>query len=254
MLANLFKPKPLLDDPSAAWICQQFEWIVQQFDGDFFEQTTILVLPDNNHFPGKADNHQAMAQILFDRVKHYAGLNHWPTLLLNLAQHAPQQDDQQAILPLTLQQGQQLAPVAGPPLRVYFNPAQVNEPQAMISSFAQSLAHALAQQTEQPPAIETQQWPLLVELVAIYLGFGVPMTNSAFAFAGGCGSCGKLAAQRQAFLSQDEALFALALFCQHKQIDNSTVVPQLNSHLKKLYKRAQWQLQQIPLQRPQLAG
>lgn len=254
MLANLFKPKPLLDDTSAAWICQQFDWIAQQFDGDFFKQTTVLVLPDNNHFPGKADSHQSMAQLLFDQVKHYAGLSHWPTLLLNLAQHSPQQDDQQQKLPLTLQQGQQLATVECPPLRVYFNPAQVNEPQAMISSFAQSLANALAQQTEQPPAIEPQQWPLLVELVAIYLGFGVPMTNSAFAFAGGCGSCGKRAAQRQAFLSQDEALFALALFCQLKQIENSTVVPQLKPHLKKLYKRAQWQLQQTPLRLPQLAG
>ena len=123
---------------------------------------------------------------------------------------------------------------------------QVNDPQAMVSSFAQSVAHALAQQAETAPQIDAEQWPLLVELVAIYLGFGVPMTNTAFAFAGGCGGCGKKAAQRQAVLSQDEALFGLALFCKLKQIESKEVLAQLKPHLKKLYKRACHQLEDSP--------
>ena len=34
MLASLLKPKPLLDDESADWICHQFGWILQQFADD----------------------------------------------------------------------------------------------------------------------------------------------------------------------------------------------------------------------------
>ena len=90
-----------------------------------------------------------------------------------------------------------------------------------------------------------REWPLLVELLSIYLGFGIPMTNSAFSFAGGCGSCSKRAAQRQAFLSQDESLFALAIFCNLKQIETKTVIQALKPHLKKLYKRANHQLKEL---------
>ncbi len=239
MLASLLQPKPLLDDDSADWICQQFGWILQQFDRDYFFNQTPLVLPTNAFFPGRADSHQAMAQLLFDRVKQYAGLDHWPTALLDASQQPLDEPPQRLALPA--QQGQNLPTLTTEPLPVYFNPAQVNDPQAMVSSFAQSIGHALVQQVTAPP-VEAEQWPLVVELVAIYLGFGVPMTNTAFAFAGGCGGCGKRAAQRQAFLSQDEALFGLALFCQLKQIDNNQVLPQLKPHLKKLYKRACHQL------------
>ncbi len=247
MLTSLFQPKPLLDDDSADWICQQFGWILQQFDSAYFRQQTPLVLPTNDFFPGRADSHQAMAGLLFERVKEYAGLTHWPTELFDARE---QPDELPKRLALPAQRGEQLPdplPIPGhnsQPLAVYFNPAQVNDPQAMVSSFAQAIANALAQQATEPPQLTAEQWPLLVELVAIYLGFGVPMTNSAFAFAGGCGGCSARAAQRQAFLSQDEALFGLALFCQLKRIETKAVVPHLKPHLKKLYKRATHQLQQ----------
>jgi len=244
MLNSLFAPKPLLDEDSAAWICQQFGWILQQFDRDYFLQHTPLVLPNNDFFPGRADNHQQMAQLLFDKVKQHAGLGHWPTDLRDVSQ---QPDEPLPRLALPAQQGQNL-PVANDAnrLQVFFNPAQVNDPQAMVSSFAQAIGNSLTQQASVAPQIEAEQWPLLVELVAIYLGFGIPMTNSAFAFAGGCGGCSKRAAQRQAFLSQDEALFGLALFCSLKQIDAKQVLPHLKPHLKKLYKRACHQLQNSP--------
>ncbi len=240
MLATLFAPKPLLDDASADWICQQFGWILQQFERDYFLQQTPLVLPNNDHFPGRADSHQLMAQLLFDKVKQYAGLTHWPTELFDASQQAVEENPRPLALPRL--PDAKLPVAASDSLPVYFNPAQVNDPQAMISSLAQSLSHALAQQVA-PPPVTAEQWPLLVELVAIYLGFGVPLTNSAFAFAGGCGGCGKRAAQRQAFLSQDEALFGLALFCALKQIDAKQVLPHLKPHLRKLYKRASHQLQ-----------
>ncbi|MEH6824350.1 MAG: hypothetical protein V7629_10620 [Motiliproteus sp.] len=241
MLNRLFPPKPLLDDDSADWICQQFDWILRQFDRDYFLQHSPLVLPTNDFFPGRADSHQGMAQLLLERVKEYAGLEHWPTELFD-AREQPDEAPQRLALPA--QRGKQLPRLSRgtAALPVYFNPAQVNNPQAMVSSFAQTIANTLTQQANEPPQVTAEQWPLLVELVAIYLGFGIPMTNSAFAFAGGCGGCSTRAAQRQAFLSQDEALFGLALFATLKQIDPKEVLPQLKAHLRPLYKRACHQL------------
>ena len=243
MFAALFAPKPLLDSDSADWISQQFDWILDQFGSDYFQQRTPLVLPNNDFFPGRADSHQAMAQCLLDSIQQYAGLSHWPTLLLDGSLEAPSSPTE---LPtLSPERGDQLAPLATPALPIYFNPAQVNDPQALISSLVQSISHALAQQVATPPHVEPSQWPLLVELVGVYLGFGVPLVNSAFVFAGGCGSCGKRAAQRQAYLSQDEALFALALFCQHKEITAEQVKPHLKPHLKKLYRQAEAQARNL---------
>ncbi len=45
MFNRLFPAKPLLDDDSAAWICQQFGWIVRQFDRDYCLEYRPLALP-----------------------------------------------------------------------------------------------------------------------------------------------------------------------------------------------------------------
>ena len=245
MLANLFRPKPLLDPDSAAWIQQQFDWLSQQFEAALPLQQATLVKPDNDHFPGRADSHQAMAQLLLERVQHYARLSHWPTLLHDASRVAPQPLPSELRLPLLADHHEADTQVENDAttLPIYFNPAQVNDPQAMISALLQPLCHALLLQAPEPPPIKAEQWPLLVELAGIYLGFGIVITNSAFVFAGGCGGCATRAAARQAFLSQDEALFGLALFCQRKGIGANSVTPQLKPHLKKLYRRAGHQLE-----------
>lgn len=246
MLAGLFRPKPLIDQDSADWLKRHFDWILDNIDPGFFHQHGQLVLPTNDFFPGRADSHQAMAQLLLTKTQEYAGLAHWPVQLLDPSQGVIEPPSQQIPRLPGQQHAYDTAVTAQyQPLQVTFNPAQVNDPQAMISSFAQTLAHALLQQQPLPEHLNEEQYPLLVELVTIYLGFGIPVANSAFVFAGGCGGCGKRAAQRQAFLSQDEALFGLALFCHQLQLDDNRVNPHLKPHLKKFYKRARFQLEQL---------
>ncbi|WP_421866076.1 hypothetical protein [Motiliproteus sp.] len=234
---GLFTPKPLLEPDSAQWICHQFAWLHQQFNPAHPLAQAELVLPNNDFFPGRADSHQGMAELLLERVKHYAGLSHWPTELVNLrtpsataVTHQPQSHQQPVEVP------------SETTLPVPFDPAQVNDPQAMIVSLLQGLTHPLLLQKPSPDILQPGQWPLLVELLGIYLGFGVPITNSAFAFAGGCGSCASRAAQRQAYLSQDEALFGLVIFCELKGIAAKTATTPLKPHLKPFYKRARQQL------------
>ncbi|RDE22553.1 hypothetical protein DV711_08145 [Motiliproteus coralliicola] len=234
---GLFSPKPLLEQDSALWLCQQFAWLMQQFGTDHPLHQAELVLPNNDYFPGKADSHRGMAQLLLERIKQYSGLQHWPTELVNLrAPTANAVSDQSP----TAAQPSESVPASALP--VAFDPAQVNDPQALISSLLQGLTHPLLLQRPTPVGLQQGQWPLLVELLGIYLGFGIPITNSAFAFAGGCGSCASRAAQRQAYLSQDEALFALVIFCELKGIGCGQVTTHLKPHLKPFYKRARQQL------------
>ena len=65
------------------------------------------------------------------------------------------------------------------------------------------------------------------------MGFGVMMANSAYTFRGGCGSCFNAASNRQANLTENEIIFALAMFCKLKKI----TAKEGTLHLKKHFKR-----------------
>ena len=96
----------------------------------------------------------------------------------------------------------------------------------------------MGQMAETPPPGGVQYWPQATELLAVYLGFGLMFANSAFTFRGGCGSCYNPAANRDAYLSEQEATYALAIFAVLKGISNSTVTRHLKSHLRGFYKKA----------------
>jgi len=76
------KSKPLLEDSSVQWLFAAYGWALRHFDAALFFRETRLVLPDNRHFPGRADTLEGMAELIFARVKDYAGVAHWPTRLV----------------------------------------------------------------------------------------------------------------------------------------------------------------------------
>jgi hypothetical protein len=70
------------------------------------------------------------------------------------------------------------------------------------------------------------------------MGFGIMVANSAYTFRGGCGSCYNPLAERSAFLSQDEATFALALFCELKGVSQDAALSYLKKYLRPVFKKA----------------
>lgn len=240
MVFGLFDKPPVVDTDSSEWIFATFGWALQNFDADLFYADTVLVCPTNDYFPGKANSVQGMAQIIFDRVKIYAGVSHWPTLL----------QDQSACRNIESQQVQIHGALRGSKgvadesidsnqrLVIPYNPQQINNPEGMIATYAHILSHFMGQMTKVPPPGGIDYWPQATELLAIYLGFGLVFANSAYNFRGGCGRCYNPYAQRSAYLSEVEATYALALFCQLKAIPNSEVTPHLKSHLRGIYRRS----------------
>ena len=76
---SLLNNKPLLQESSSRWLVDTFSWSLKNFDADLFFSETLLVLPTNEFFPGRANSTHGMAILIFDRVKEYAGVSHWPT-------------------------------------------------------------------------------------------------------------------------------------------------------------------------------
>lgn len=239
-MLGLFDNKPPLDDSSTQWLFDAFAWSLENFGTDPFYKDTVLVLPNNDFFPGRVDSVPTMAGLIFDRVKGYAGISHWPTLITDndacLTHEAPQIEikgalrGQEGIANESVDNAQRLL--------IPYNPQQINNPEGMIANFAHIVSHHLGQMAKEPPPGGLEYWPQATELLAVYLGFGVMFANSAFTFRGGCGSCYNPNANRQAYLTELEASYALAIFSVLKEIPNSTVTKNLKKHLRGFYKHA----------------
>ncbi len=237
---SLFNNNPPLDASSSQWLFDAFAWSLDNFDAKIFYNDTLLVLPTNQFFPGRVDSVHGMASLICDRVKGYAGISHWPTRIA----------DQSSCSLLNPSQVKVKGVLRGPGgiadetvsdeqrLLIPYNPQQIKNPEGMIATFAHTLAHYMGQMAKTPPPGGVEYWPHVTELLAVYLGFGLMFANSAFTFRGGCGSCYNPAANRNAYLSEQEATYALAIFAVLKDISNSTVTGHLKSHLRGFYKKA----------------
>jgi len=263
-MLNLFKPKQLLlDEEIIEWIFNCYAWTLDQFDKDVFLNEAVLVIPDNKHFPGKETSAEGMANLIFDQVKQYAGMAHWPTRLINLAtsssevpsnlpividgalrgKNANMQLDQSVTLqaansPSALFVSSYPQPKSS--IIFSYHPQQLKSPEGIIAHFAHGLSHHLAATAKVPPPGGADYLPMAGELTGIFMGFGIMFANSAvIARAGGCGGCGGgQSPVRQVFLSEEEATYALAVFCHLKSIDGSKANKHLKKHLRRFFKLA----------------
>jgi len=248
-MLNFFRSKPLIDDASCEWMFDTFAWALTHFDHQEFFQRTQLIQPTNDFFPGNIDSRHGMAETIFNHVVKYAGLSHWPLQL-----QAPQSFSGQppALLDLSaVQRNSSTANtlpvlVASQPLAMTYNPQQASKPGDLASSYAHHLAQHVVAQSQQLPPGGAEYFNASTEIVAIFMGFGVMMANSAYTFRGGCGSCYNAQSNRQATLSEDNVIFALALFCRLKGIPTGDATRNLKGYLRRNFKQALKQIDREP--------
>ncbi len=236
----LFRSEPLLDEASVWWLFDIYAWALKNFGSDIFYGETILVVPSNEHFPGREQSVSGMARLIFEQVRQHAGLDHWPCRLDD-----PERFDPEArprlILQGAIRGAKGIAPEGseGQGLAFTYDPNLIGNPEALIASFAQSFAHFLGSMAEEQPPGGQENWPHVTEVLGVFMGFGLMLANSAFkAPTGGCGSCAGPAAERTSFLSQYDVTYALALFAVLKGIPNKDVLRHLKKPLRPFFKRA----------------
>lgn len=237
---SLLQKRQLLDDNSVEWLFESFAWALRNFDADVFYDETILVIPTNAFFPGRENSVHGMASLIFEQVKGYAGVGHWPSLLMdyNSCVIEPHRVEIKGALRGARGIEQESAGDASRVL-VTYNPDQVLNPEALIANYAHQLAYHLGTQAKEPPPGGEQNLPHVTEVLAVFMGFGLMFANSAFTFqTGGCGSCKRPGADRSSYLSQYDTTYALAIFSALKQIPNNKVLPHLKKSLRPFYKKA----------------
>lgn len=248
MLANFFKPTPLLDDATKNWILDTFAWALSEFDLNVFKQDAQLILPIYEFYPGKVNSIEEMAQSVFEHTLKYAGMQHWPIKLV-----APDKYQPNSMAKLSFKDGMRGAQSqvintdysehSATDILVSYNPSQINQPQDLVASFAQAFASILVTQRGELPPGGEEFVPQSVDLLACFMGFGVMFANTAYQFKGGCGSCYNKYANRQVALPEQEMLYCLALFSTLKNIPAKQVTTHLKSHLRSDFKKAMKELQ-----------
>ena len=245
MLTSLFKTKPILEPGIQDWILDTFSWALENFSKHTFYQDTQLVLPTNDFYPGKVSSVHEMALAIFENTQKYAALEDWPMVLVS------PQVYQQESLPLLDIKGElrgktcEITKFDQQKLKLTYNPAQINQPQDLIATFAQNFAYILILQSGKLPPGGKENIPQAADLLACMMGFGVMMANTAYQFKGGCGSCFNAAANRQAALPETEVIYILTLFCVLKSIPIKEVLPHLKSHMKNSFKSSYKEIQQL---------
>lgn len=256
VLKRFLSPKPLVDENSANFIFTTVAWVLQNFDHQEFFQRTRLVAPSNEFFPGRVSSVEEKAQNIFQHTLAYAGLSHWPFQLKSLlerelnaeCQIPPEPQSELALIHRNSDHAQNDLAVAvimsQNPLFVFYNPQQTLKPEDLSASYAHVIAqHLIIQSGLQPPG-GSQFFAEASEVLASMMGFGVLLTNSAYTFRGGCGSCYNAMANRQPALTELDSVFVLALFCRLKGISYTQGTQHLKKHLRSSYKKALKQIDQ----------
>lgn len=241
MFFPFLKPSQLLDEASVLWMFDTFAWALRNFDAEVFSNETILVTPSNAHFPGREASAEGMASLIFDKVKVYAGMQHWPCRLMDehVAENITPPRIQieghirgaAGVAPTSIDEAQKLV--------IVYSRDHLRDPEVLIANFAHTLAHYLGTTAAEAPPGGEENWPHVTELLAVFMGFGVMMANSAnTAKIRSCGSCSGPAVERENFLSQYDITYALAIFCCLKGIPAREAAEHLKSSLRPFFKKA----------------
>ena len=254
MKLPFFSKQAVLDNESVAWIIKVFDWGLKHLGRKVLEQHSTLIPPSNQHFPGRASSTAEMAALMFDRSRAYADVQDWPFQLMPPGTPLPSQLPG-SVAPSPIRRADTRLPVAGQQtgnsnaiIPVSYNPAMINNPEAMIAGFAQVFAHDLGAAVREPPPGGIQNWPQTTDVLGVFLGFGVMFANTAYHDQPrSCASCGSPPVERQVNLPQFDVSYALALFCALKDIPNRKACKSLkSSSLRGYFKRCRQDIEKRP--------
>jgi hypothetical protein len=239
MVFGFARNTQLLDETSILWMFDSFGWALRNFDAGVFYDETKLINPTNDHFPGNADDAVGMASLIFENAKDFAGLGHWPFRLVD-ENSLDRIEIPQISIEGPLRGGKGIVPAEQTHQFVIpYNLALLRDPEVLIATYAHSLAHYLNLKAKQEPPGGVENWPHVTELLAVFLGFGLIMANTAnTAKIRSCASCSGPSVERTNYLSEYDITYALAIFCHLKNIPHNEALIHLKKTLRPFFKKA----------------
>lgn len=232
MIFGFSRPTRLLEDESVLWMLDVFDWALSNLDAQKFITDTKLIYPNNECFPGREDSAGGMASLIFSQVKAYAGIESLPYELQN--------EDGISHVSTLETNNAELAAVSGNEKLVFrYHTHTLNNPEVLIASFIHQISYSIVTSAHISPPGGKENLPHAAELLAVFMGFGLIMANTANTQKiRSCGSCSGPAVERESFLSQYDMTYALAIFCVFKNIPVKDAGLHLKKSLRTFYKKS----------------
>ncbi len=239
-MLGLFKSKPLLSVQDLEFQVETYKWLLRSFGGKEFYDEAILVLPTKEHFPSEVTNEDEVAAKTFEAVKKLAGMDSWPCKL-----EKQEQDVSLLVAPTVTLQNVPNSPLGtfgiseSDEVVISYNPDIVNEPTQLVATFAHELAHYLTGTSEHEPPGGWDNWEFATDIAAVFLGFGVFMSNAAFSFKQTSNNETQgWQTNRSGYLTEVEYVYSLAIFIGLKGIEVKQASKFLKPSLVKILKKA----------------
>ena len=239
-MLSLFGVRLPVDDDELEFQLATFKWIGREFALPPGE----LVLPTAERFPPSSNKGHARVADLFEHVKRAARMEEWPCELRAGAGERPAHVGTGLLLrhegatppcgtfQVTEADGRQSVVIT-------YSPSLAGETTALIATFAHELAHYLMSTSKSDPPGGWELHELHTDLLAVHLGFGLFLANSARSFAQ-FQSAGEMgwSARTQGYLSEGALVTALALAERLAGRDPLAAAPYLKDYLEKDLRRA----------------
>ena len=239
VIRKFFGHGPLISPDEVEWQIACFSWLLRGTGGFGRFRHALFVLPTDGHFPQRGLRSGALEQALFKQIKEHAGMSAWRC---SLEVQKPEPDAR--VAPTVIVQGYPSAPL-GTFRRdkkravITYRADSISNPASFVATLAHELSHFLISEIREPPPGGHTNLEFATDMAAVFLGFGIFLTNSAFNFSQyqGGGTQG-WSASTHGYLSESQLLHATALFTVLLGIEPSHATSHLDSHLRRPYKTA----------------
>jgi len=224
-----------LNQDSLRWQFDVYEWLFSNFGGyaDFLK--TELPLPTPEFFP------EPDPELIFERVKQYAGMANWPCRLETYDESTPVDE-------ITSRMPGSGAPSGGSAghitteneeIVIRYNETTGRDPLSLVATFGHELAHYLMFCSKSEPPFGWEQHEFTTDLTGVFMGFGVFLANSSFQFTQWQDhQMQGWQTSRQGYLGELDLSYGLALFCLLKDTDTKPVIRHLKPTPRSYFKTA----------------
>jgi hypothetical protein len=247
-MLSLFGPRLPIDRDELDWQLATFKWMEQEF-GPVGPRR--LVLPTPAFFPRSSRNGHERIADLFDHVRRLAGMEDWPCELEAGRSDRPVQVGTALLLrhegasapcgTFRIAEGE-----GGERIVISYNPSMASDTTGLIATFAHELSHYLMSKAQSAPPGGWSLHELHTDLVAVGLGFGIFLANSARNFSQFQNATEMgWSSRTQGYLSEGALVTGLAIFQRLGGGEPEAAKPWLKSYLQSDLKRAARGLQRI---------
>ncbi len=240
--------RKLVDRDIVEWQFDGFEWLIDNYSTGAGLPDSKLFLPTPDDFPSN-ENYSTQADHIFHLVKFQCGFNDGD--IFDLLPQSGRPESSLGGLAMVETTGEtacgtyQLIPAKyGKPREIIkYDAGLENKPAQLVATFAHELSHALHNRSRQPLDVEPVLYELFTDLTAIYLGYGVFLSNTRFEFSQFTNADTQgWQAQGAGYLPEADMVFATALFMKIKHMPMEIATPHLKPRLQKMLKKAFRQL------------